>query len=59
MDPQPFEIALRQADARLANVGQTIGANTAAVASAQERLIEAQAKRDHVIEQSKPARSSS
>jgi multidrug resistance efflux pump len=45
-------IALKQADARLAGVGQTIGANTAAVAAAQERLIEAQAKREHIVEQS-------
>jgi multidrug resistance efflux pump len=52
IDPQPYEIALKQADARLANVGQTIGANTAAVASAQERLIEAKAKQEHVTEQS-------
>ena len=52
IDPQTYEIALRQADARLASVGQTIGANTAAVAVAQERLIEAQAKREHIIEQS-------
>ncbi len=52
LDPQPFEIALKQADARLANVGQIIGANTAAVAAAQERLVEAQAKRKHVLEQS-------
>jgi multidrug resistance efflux pump len=52
IDPQPYEIALKQADARLANVGQTIGANTAGVASAQERLIEAEAKRKHVIDQS-------
>ena len=52
IDAQPYEIALKQADARLAGVGQTIGANTAAVAAAQERLVEAQAKREHVIEQS-------
>ena len=52
IDPQTYEIALKQADARLASVGQTIGANTAAVAAAQERLIEAQAKREHIVEQS-------
>ena len=52
IDPQTYEIALKQADAHLANVGQTIGANTAAVAAAQERLIEAQAKREHIVEQS-------
>jgi multidrug resistance efflux pump len=51
IDPQPYEIAVRQADARLGSVGQTIGASTAAVASAQERLIEAEAKRDNVQEQ--------
>src|SRR3990172_11888038 len=38
IDPQTYEIALKQADARLASAGQTIGANTAAVAAAQERL---------------------
>jgi len=51
LDPQPFELALQQADAKLAGVGQSIGANTAAVSSAQERLIEAKAKRDNVREQ--------
>ena len=51
IDPQPFTISLAQAEARLAGVGQTIGASTAAVTSAQERLIEAQAKRDNVREQ--------
>jgi multidrug resistance efflux pump len=51
IDPQPYEIALKQAEARLASVGQTIGASTAAVTSAQERLIEAEAKRDNVREQ--------
>src|SRR6188474_3289181 len=52
IDPQTYEIALRQADARLASVGQTSGANTTAVAAAQGRLIEAHAKRDHINEQS-------
>jgi multidrug resistance efflux pump len=51
IDPQPYEIALKQAEARLASVGQTIGASTAAVTSAQERLIEAQAKLDNVRDQ--------
>ena len=52
VDPEPCEIALEQAKARLAAVGQTIGANTAGVTSAQERLAEAQAQRDNVLEQS-------
>ena len=51
IDPEPFELALQQAEAKLAGVGQSIGANTAAVSSAQERLIEAKAKRDNVREQ--------
>ncbi|HLC08179.1 MAG TPA: biotin/lipoyl-binding protein, partial [Methyloceanibacter sp.] len=51
IDPQPFTLALAQAEARLAGVGQSIGASTAAVTSAQERLIEAEAKRDNVREQ--------
>jgi multidrug resistance efflux pump len=51
IDPQPYEIALQQAEARLAGVGQTIGASTAAVTSAQERLTEEEAKRDNVREQ--------
>ena len=51
IDPQPFEIALQQADAKLAGVGQAIGASTAAVSSAQERLVTAQAKRDNTREQ--------
>jgi multidrug resistance efflux pump len=51
LDPQQFELALQQAEAKLAGVGQSIGASTAAVSSAQERLIEAKAKRDNVREQ--------
>jgi len=51
IDPEPFKIALEQAEAKIAGVGQTIGANTAGVASAQERLTEARAKRDNTVEQ--------
>jgi multidrug resistance efflux pump len=51
IDPQPFTIALQEADARPAGVGQSIGASTAAVSSAQERLVTAQAKRDNTREQ--------
>jgi multidrug resistance efflux pump len=51
IDPEPYQIALNQAEAKVASVGQTIGANTAAVTSAQERLIEARAKRDNTVEQ--------
>jgi multidrug resistance efflux pump len=51
IDPQAFTIAVQQAEAKLAQVGQSIGANTAGVSSAQERLITAQAKRDNTREQ--------
>jgi multidrug resistance efflux pump len=51
IDPQSFALALQQAQAKLAGVGQSMGANTAAVSSAQERLIEAKAQRENVREQ--------
>jgi multidrug resistance efflux pump len=51
IDPQPYAIALEQAEAKLAGVGQAIGASTAAVSSAQERLVTAQAMRDNTREQ--------
>ena len=51
IDPEPYQIAVEQAEAQLAGAGQTIGANTAGVAAAQERLVEAQAKRENVREQ--------
>ena len=53
IDPEPYQIALRQAEAKVDSVGQTMGANTAAVTSAQERLIEVQAQRDNTVEQAK------
>ena len=53
IDPEPYQIALQQAEAKVASVGQTIGANTAGVTSAQERLIETRANRDNTVEQAK------
>jgi multidrug resistance efflux pump len=52
LDPQPFEIAVENAEAQLALVGQTIGASTSAVDSAQARLVEAISDRDNQREQS-------
>ena len=43
LDPTPFRIAVEQAQAKLAQVGQSIGASTAAVDSAQAMLDEARA----------------
>lgn len=51
IDPQPYEIAVTEAEARLARVGQQIGASTSAVDSAQARLVEAVASRDNEREQ--------
>jgi multidrug resistance efflux pump len=51
IDPEPYQIALKQAEARVDGVGQTLGASTAAVTSAHERLIEARATRDNTVEQ--------
>lgn len=51
IDPQPYEIAVAEAEARLALVGQQIGASTSAVDSAQARLVEAIATRDNDREQ--------
>lgn len=53
IDPEPYQIALQEAEAKVASVGQNIGANTAAVSSAQERLIEVRAQRDNTVEQAK------
>jgi multidrug resistance efflux pump len=51
IDREPYEIAVEQAEARLASVGQTIGASTAGVAAAEAKLAEALAERDNVVEQ--------
>ena len=48
LDPTPFNIAVEQAQAKLAQVGQTIGASTAAVDSAQAMLDEARAAEANV-----------
>jgi len=53
IDPQPYEITLKQAEAKVDRVGQNMGANTAGVASAEERLVEARAQRDNTVEQAK------
>ncbi len=51
IDPRNYEIALRAAQAELALVGQSIGANTAAVEVAQARVVEALAARNNAREQ--------
>lgn len=51
LDPRPYEITVQQAEARLAQVGQTLGASTAAVETAQAKVAEALAARDNAREQ--------
>lgn len=48
IDPTPFEIAVRQAQARLEQAGQGVGASTAAVAQAEANLAEARATEANV-----------
>jgi multidrug resistance efflux pump len=52
IDPTPYQIAVDQAQARLKQAGQTIGASTASVESAQARLDEARAVETNVRSQS-------
>lgn len=56
IDPQPYEIAVAEAEARLERIGQGIGASTQAVESAQARLVKAQADRENVRAQAQRAR---
>ena len=51
IDPQPYEIAVARAEARLASAGQGLGVNTASVQTAQARLAAATANRDNVQDQ--------
>jgi multidrug resistance efflux pump len=44
IDPRPFEFAVAEAQAQVEKIGQTLGASTAAVDSAQARVVEATAK---------------
>ena len=57
IDPQPYEIAVAEAEARLERIGQTIGASTQAVESAQADLVKAVADRENVRAQVERARS--
>ena len=57
IDPRPYEIAVAEAEARLERIGQTLGASTQAVESAQAKLVSAQADRENVRAQVERARS--
>lgn len=51
IDPEQYQLAVRRAEAQLAAAGQSIGANTAGVASAQAKLADAIAKRENTRDQ--------
>lgn len=51
IDPRNYEIALQSAKANLALVGQSLGANTAAVEVAQAKVVDAIAARNNAREQ--------
>src|SRR5215207_9509722 len=51
IDPDQYALAVRRAGAQLEAAGQSIGASTAAVATAQAKLVEAVAKRDNARDQ--------
>ncbi|RDJ27861.1 HlyD family secretion protein [Bosea caraganae] len=52
IDPRPFEIAVAEAQAQAEYIGQTLGASTAAVESAQAKLVKAGADFENIQAQS-------
>ena len=51
LDPEQYRLAVAEAEARLAGVGQSIGASTASVDVAQARVVETKAVRVNVQDQ--------
>lgn len=51
IDPRPYEIAVEQAEARLAGVGQSVGASVSSIDAAQARVVDARANRDNIQQQ--------
>lgn len=53
IDPQPYRLAIAEAEARLEQVGLALGASTASVDAAQAQVVAARAERDNVREQAR------
>ena len=53
IEPDQYVLAVRRAEAQLETIGQSIGASTAAVATAQAKLVEAIAMRENARDQTK------
>jgi multidrug resistance efflux pump len=51
IDPRPYEIAVDQASAKLGQVGQTLGASTSSVETAQAKVADALANRNNARDQ--------
>lgn len=51
IDPDQYVLAVRRAEAQLEAIGQSVGASTAAVATAQAKVVEAIAKRENARDQ--------
>jgi multidrug resistance efflux pump len=51
VDPQPYRIAVEEAEARLLRIGQGVGASMSAVDAAQARVVDARANRDNIRQQ--------
>ena len=52
IDPRPYEIAVAEAQAQVERIGQTLGASTAAMESAQAKLVKASADLENIQSQS-------
>jgi len=51
IEPDQYGLAVRRAEAQLEAIGQSIGASTASVATAQAKVVEAAAKRENTRDQ--------
>jgi multidrug resistance efflux pump len=51
IDPQPYRIAVEEAEARLLRIGQGVGASMSAIDAAQARVVDARANRDNIRQQ--------
>ena len=51
IEPDQYGLAVRRAEAQLEAIGQSVGASTAAVATAQAKVVEAAAKRENTRDQ--------
>ncbi|HWJ99865.1 MAG TPA: HlyD family secretion protein [Xanthobacteraceae bacterium] len=51
IDPVPFRIAIKEAEAKLQRIGQSVGAGVSGIDAAQARAVEARANREKIRDQ--------